>query len=180
MASVALAATACGTSTSPPRNTTAGQPGSATTGSTTSTTAPSSTIAAIATPTGAGTFGTKPPPVTAPTGRPPTVLESADLIVGTGVAAKANDTVTVQYVGVDYSTDRQFQASWDTHSPFSFTLGVGQVIKGWDEGVVGMKVGGRRELIIPPKLAYGASPPPNSGIETNATLIFVVDLLKIG
>lgn len=108
------------------------------------------------------------------------MLESADLIVGTGAAAKAGDTVTVQYVGVDYSTDRQFQASWDTHSPFPFTLGVGQVIKGWDEGVVGMKVGGRRELIIPPKLAYGTMPPPNSGIEVNATLIFIVDLLKIG
>ncbi len=108
IASVALAATACRSSTSPPANPNAGQPGSATTASTTSTTSPSSAIAPIAMPTGAGTFGTKPPPVTVPTGRPPTVLESADLITGTGPAAKAGDTVTVQYVGVDYSTDRQF------------------------------------------------------------------------
>jgi peptidylprolyl isomerase len=100
--------------------------------------------------------------------------------VGTGPAAKAGDTVTVQYVGVNYATETQFQASWDANMPFTFTLGEGQVIKGWDEGVVGMKVGGRRELILPPDLAYGSSPPPNSGISANATLIFVIDLLKIG
>jgi peptidylprolyl isomerase len=107
------------------------------------------------------------------------VLEASDLIAGTGRAARAGDTVTVQYVLVDYATKKQIQASWDG-SPFPFTLGVGQVIKGWDEGVVGMKAGGRRELVIPPDLAYGASPQPGSGIAPNATLVFVVDLLKIG
>ncbi len=129
-------------------------------------------------PTAAGTFGTKPPTVTVPTGAPPTALESSDLITGTGPAAKAGDSITVQYVLVDYSSEKELQASWDSNMPFTFTLGEGQVIKGWDEGVVGMKVGGRRELIIPPSLAYGSNPP--AGIAANATLIFVVDLLKIG
>jgi peptidylprolyl isomerase len=178
--SLALVATGCGSSTTP-----GGQAGSSTTAPTTTpttTSAAPTTIATIASPTGAGTFGTEPPPVTVPTGPPPTVLESADLITGTGPAAKAGDTVTVQYVLVDYATDKEIQASWTSNMPFSFTLDATpeQVIKGWDEGVVGMKVGGRRELIIPPALAYGDDPPPNSGIESNATLIFVVDLLKIG
>jgi peptidylprolyl isomerase len=175
-AAMALATTACGSSTKPTSNPTGGQPGNATT---TSTTGAPTKIAAISMPSPAGTWGVK-PAVTVPVGRPPTVLESSDLIVGTGPAAKAGDTVTVQYVGVNYATETQFQASWDANMPFSFTLGEGQVIKGWDEGVVGMKVGGRRELILPPDLAYGSSPPPNSGISANATLIFVIDLLKIG
>jgi FKBP-type peptidyl-prolyl cis-trans isomerase len=181
-ASIAVLAAACGSSTSPAANPPAGQPGSATTttAATTTTTAASSGIAPVSMPTAAGTFGTKPPTVTVPTGAPPTVLESSDLISGTGAEAEAGDTITVQYVLVDYSTAKEIQSSWDTNMPFSFVLGRGQVIKGWDEGVVGMKVGGRRELIIPPGLAYGASPPPNSGIESNATLIFIVDLLKVG
>jgi peptidylprolyl isomerase len=173
-ASVAVVAAACGSSTP-----------SATSGS--STTAPTTTSASgpapsfqpVSMPTAAGTFGTKPPTVTVPTGAPPTVLESSDLIVGSGPAAKAGDTVEVQYVLVDYSTEKEIQSSWDTGQPFTFILGEGQVIKGWDEGVVGMKVGGRRELVIPPSLAYGSNPPPNSGIESNATLIFIVDMLKI-
>ena len=159
----------CGSSSSSP--TTSG-PG--TTPPTTST-----TTAAIADPSPAGTFGTK-PTVTVPPGPPPTQLASKDLIVGTGPAAKAGDSVTVQYVGVAYSTGKQFDASWDHGQPFQFNLGEGAVIPGWDQGVVGMKVGGRRELIIPPSLAYGASPPSGSGIAPNETLIFVVDLLKIG
>jgi peptidylprolyl isomerase len=84
----------------------------------------------------------------------------------------------VQYVGVAYSSKQQFDASWDRGQPLQFVLGEGQVIKGWDEGVVGMQVGGRRELIIPPNLAYGASS-PGAGIAPNDTLIFIVDLLKI-
>ena len=84
-----------------------------------------------------------------PPGAPPTQLESKDLIVGTGPAAKPGDKVTVQYVGVAYSSKQQFDASWDRGQPLQFVLGEGQVIKGWDEGVVGMQVGGRRELIIP-------------------------------
>ncbi len=125
----------------------------------------------------AGTSGTQ-PTVTVPPGTAPTQLESADLIVGTGKTAEPGDMVTVQYVLATYSSDKVIQSSW-TSQPFSFTLGEGQVIKGWDQGVVGMKVGGRRELIIPPSLGYGASS-PGSGIAANDTLVFVVDLLKVG
>lgn len=84
--------------------------------------------------------------------------------------------MTVQYVGVNYKTGKQFDASWDRGEPFSFALGAGQVIPGWDQGIPGMKVGGRRELIIPPELAYGATGSPPT-IPPNETLIFVVDLL---
>ena len=92
---------------------------------------------------------------------PPTKLETKDLIVGTGAEAKAGDTVTVNYVGVLYKSGKVFDASWKRNEPFTFTLGKGQVITGWDQGIAGMKVGGRRELIIPAALAYGAkgSPP---------------------
>jgi peptidylprolyl isomerase len=182
-ASVSVLAAACGSSTSPTATPPAGQSGNSTTtttaAATTTTAASSSAIAPVSMPTAAGTFGTKPPTVTVPTGAPPTVLESSDLITGTGAEAEDGETITVQYVLVDYSTAKEIQSSWDSNMPFSFVLGQGQVIKGWDEGVVGMKVGGRRELVIPPALAYGSSPPPNSGIETNATLIFIVDLLKV-
>ena len=139
--------------------------------------APAATVP-VQGPSPAGTFGTK-PTVTVPPGAPPTQLQSTDLIVGTGPAAKAGDNVTVQYVGVAYSTKQQFDASWDRGQPFSFGLGAGDVIKGWDQGVVGMKVGGRRELIIPPSLGYGASS-PGAGIAANDTLVFVVDMVKIG
>src|SRR6202044_1764519 len=125
----------------------------------------------------AGTAG-QAPTVTVPSGTPPTTLESSDLITGTGKAAANGDSVTVQYVLATYSSGKVVQSSW-TSQPFSFTLGEGQVIKGWDEGVVGMKVGGRRELIIPPTLGYGSSS-PGSGIAANDTLVFVVDLLKVG
>ncbi|MGD0391724.1 MAG: FKBP-type peptidyl-prolyl cis-trans isomerase [Acidimicrobiales bacterium] len=126
----------------------------------------------------AGTPG-KEPSVTVPSGTPPAQLEGSDLIVGTGPAAKAGDTVTVQYVLATYSSKKVIQASW-TSQPFSFTLDAtpAQVIPGWDQGVVGMKVGGRRELIIPPSLGYGATS-PGAGIAANDTLVFVVDLLKI-
>ena len=126
----------------------------------------------------AGTPG-KEPSVIVPSGTPPTQLESSDLIVGTGPAAKAGDTVTVQYVLATYSSKKVIQASW-TSQPFSFTLDAtpAQVIPGWDQGVVGMKVGGRRELIIPPSLGYGPTS-PGAGIAANDTLVFVVDLLKI-
>jgi peptidylprolyl isomerase len=124
----------------------------------------------------AGTAGTA-PTVTVPSGTPPTHLESADLITGTGPAAKDGDSLTVQYVLATYSSGKVVQSSW-TSQPFTFTLGAGQVIPGWDKGVVGMKAGGRRELIIPPSLGYGANS-PGSGIAANDTLVFVVDLLKI-
>jgi peptidylprolyl isomerase len=125
----------------------------------------------------AGTAG-KAPTVTVPPGAPPTQLESADLIAGTGPAAASGEMISVQYVLATYSTRKVIQSSW-TSQPFQFTLGEGQVIPGWDKGVVGMKVGGRRELIIPPSLGYG-SQSPGAGIAVNDTLVFVVDLLKIG
>jgi peptidylprolyl isomerase len=127
----------------------------------------------------AGTAG-QAPTVTVPSGTPPTSLESADLITGTGKEAGPGDQVTVQYVLATYSAGKVIQSSW-TSQPFSFVLGEGQVIPGWDKGVVGMKVGGRRELIIPASLGYGANPPQGAqGIAANDTLVFVIDLLKVG
>jgi peptidylprolyl isomerase len=121
--------------------------------------------------------GTK-PKVTVPKGPPPKQLETEEITKGDGAEAKSGDYVTVHYVGVGYDSKEQFDASWDRGEPFSFTLGAGEVIKGWDQGVAGMKVGGRRELIIPPNLGYGpAGSPPVIG--PNETLIFVVDLLAV-
>src|SRR2546423_5580308 len=118
------------------------------------------------------------PPVNVPEAPPPTALKSEDLTVGSGKEATTGSTVSVQYVGVSYSTKEQFDASWDRGQPFSFELGAGRVIKGWDQGVVGMKEGGRRCLIIPPDLAYGArSPTPK--IKSNETLVFVIHLLEV-
>jgi len=117
------------------------------------------------------------PTVEVPSGPAPKRLVTKNLIEGKGPEAKAGDKVTVQYVGVLYDNGKQFDASWDRGQPFSFTLGRGQVIAGWDQGVEGMKVGGRRELIIPPKLGYG--PQGNGPIPPNSTLVFVIDLLAI-
>jgi peptidylprolyl isomerase len=105
-------------------------------------------------------------------------LQKTDLIVGKGAEAVAGKKVTVQYVGVSFATKKQFDASWDRGEPFSFVLGQGRVIQGWDEGVPGMKVGGRRQLVIPAELAYGASGSPPV-IGPNETLVFVVDLLSV-
>ncbi len=116
--------------------------------------------------------------MTVPTGTPPTKLESADLITGTGPGAKSGDSLTVQYVLATYSSGKVVQSSW-TSQPFTFTVGQHMVIPGWDQGVVGMKAGGRRELIIPPSLGYG-SQSPGPGIAANDTLVFVMDLQKIG
>ena len=119
-------------------------------------------------------------PVPVPEGEPPADLVTKDIVKGKGKAAKANDLLSVQYTGVSFSTGAKFDASWDRGAqPFQFPLGAGQVIPGWDQGIVGMKEGGRRELIIPPGLAYGASGSPPT-IAPNETLIFVVDLVKIG
>jgi peptidylprolyl isomerase len=134
------------------------------------------TTAAATTPT-SGPLS-KEPTVTPPSGPPPTKLETKELIVGTGAEAKAGDSVTVNYVGVLYKTGKKFNASWETGKPFTFTLGKGEVIKGWDQGIVGMKVGGRRELIIPAPLAYGAAGQPPT-IPKNEALVFVVDLLGV-
>jgi peptidylprolyl isomerase len=124
----------------------------------------------------AGSWGT-PPTVTVPTSAPPTSLQSADLITGTGPGVQAGDTVTVEYVLATYSSGKVVQSSW-TSQPFTFTVGLGDVIKGWDKGVLDMKQGGRRELIIPPQYGYGAQS-PGAGIAPNDTLVFVIDLLKI-
>lgn len=118
----------------------------------------------------------KEPKVTPPSGPAPTKLVIKDLITGTGAEAKDGDTVTVNYVGVLYKGGKEFDASWKRNEPFTFTLGKGQVIAGWDQGVAGMKVGGRRELIIPSALAYGTKGSPPT-IPANAPLVFVVDLL---
>ena len=171
-------------SSSPPKK-------SATT-TTTTTTAPTTTTTSVAGSTTtvppaigaipaadlspAGTAG-KAPTVVVPPGSPPTQLESADLITGTGPAAKTGDSLTVQYVLATYSSRKTVQSSW-TSQPFTFTLGQG-VIQGWDEGVVGMKAGGRRELIIPPSLGYGSTA-QGAGIASNDTLVFIIDLVKIG
>jgi peptidylprolyl isomerase len=117
------------------------------------------------------------PTAVVPAGAPPTQLQSTDLIVGTGPEAKAGDTVKVQYVLATYSAGKVIQSSW-TARPFRFTLGQGQVIPGWDTGVQGMRAGGRRQLIIPPSLGYGAQS-PGAGIAANDTLVFVVDVLTI-
>ncbi len=174
IAAVALAAlglAGCSSSSSSPTTTT--------TPSTTASSAPSTTVATVpvASPSPAGTWG-KQPTVVVPSGAPPTQLQSTDLIAGSGPAAKAGDSVTVQYVLATYSSGKVVQSSW-TSQPFTFTLGQGQVIPGWDAGVVGMKVGTRRELVIPPSLGYG-SQSPGSGISANDTLVFVVDMQKIG
>jgi peptidylprolyl isomerase len=140
--------------------------------SSTSSTSTSSTTAT--TPT-SGPLS-KEPHVTPPSGPAPSKLVTKELIRGTGKEAKTGDTVSVNYVGVLYKNGKVFDASWKRNEPFSFTLGKGQVIKGWEQGVVGMKVGGRRELIIPASLAYGAKGSPPT-IPPNEPLVFVVDLL---
>ena len=142
---------------------------------TTTTTAPVH-FAPVASPSPAGTFG-KAPTVIVPAGNPPTTPELTDLIVGNGQPAKIGQKLTVQYVLATYSTRKVIQSSW-TAQPYTFTLGAGQVITGWDKGLVGMRVGGRRELILPPSLGYG-SVARGGGIAANDTLVFVVDLLKI-
>jgi peptidylprolyl isomerase len=129
-------------------------------------------------PTEAGGEKTK-PKVTVPTGAPPKKLEVKELEEGSGADAKSGDKVTVQYVGVNYKNGKEFDSSWSRSEPFSFTLGAGEVIPGWDQGVEGMKVGGRRELIIPPELAYGETGAPPA-IGPNETLVFVIDLLEVG
>jgi FKBP-type peptidyl-prolyl cis-trans isomerase len=120
----------------------------------------------------------KKPTVTVPTGPAPTKLVTKDLVPGTGQTVKAGQTVTVNYVGVLYKTGKEFDSSWKTGQPATFPLTAGGVIQGWVQGIPGMKVGGRRELIIPASLAYGkAGRPPT--IPANSPLVFVVDLLSI-
>jgi peptidylprolyl isomerase len=154
---------------------------SASTPATTATTAkptlgkPTPEILALA--KAAGTDTKKKPKIGKPKGKPPANLVIVDIVPGKGPAAKAGDTLTVDYAGTSWSTGKEFDASWGKQ-PFPVTLGQGQVIQGWDEGLVGMKPGGRRMLVIPGDLAYGASGRPPT-IAPNETLIFVVDLRKL-
>ena len=117
------------------------------------------------------------PEIDFPGGEPPAELEITDIWEGDGPVASAGDRVTVHYVGVAHSTGEQFDASWDRGEPLSFQLGAGKVITGWDQGLQGMKDGGRRQLIIPPGLAYGDRGAGNV-IAPGETLIFVCDLVS--
>jgi peptidylprolyl isomerase len=118
------------------------------------------------------------PEIDFPDGPPPTDLEITDLTEGSGAEATAGSTVSVHYVGVAHSTGEEFDASYNRGTPLDFRLGVGQVISGWDQGVQGMKVGGRRKLVIPPHLGYGDRG-AGGAIKPGETLIFVVDLLAV-
>jgi peptidylprolyl isomerase len=118
------------------------------------------------------------PEIDFPGGEPPADLEIKDIWEGDGPVAKAGDTVQVHYVGVAFSTGEEFDASWNRGTPLRFQLGVGQVIPGWDQGVQGMKVGGRRQLTIPPHLAYGDRG-AGGRIKPGETLIFVCDLVSV-
>ena len=109
---------------------------------------------------------------------PPTELVVTDLTLGDGPQAQAGSTVSVHYVGVSHSTGEEFDASYNRGTPLQFRVGVGQVISGWDQGVQGMKVGGRRQLVIPPHLAYGDRG-AGGVIAPGETLVFVVDLLEV-
>ena len=117
------------------------------------------------------------PEVSVPKQLPKTLVKK-DLKVGDGATATAGKSVTVQYVGVSAVNGRQFDASWDRGEPYTLALGQGEVIQGWDEGIEGMKVGGRRMLVIPPDLAYGAQGSPPT-IGPDETLVFVIDLLAV-
>jgi peptidylprolyl isomerase len=119
------------------------------------------------------------PQVDVPSYQPPSYqLELDDIVVGEGDKAVAGNVVEVHYVGVSWKTGKQFDASWDRGDTFKFGLGKGQVIKGWDEGVAGMRVGGRRRITIPPQLAYGKRG-AGGVIGPDETLVFVVDLVGV-
>jgi peptidylprolyl isomerase len=118
------------------------------------------------------------PDVDPPDGPPPADLEIIDVVEGEGQEATAGSTVQVHYVGVAHSTGEEFDASYNRDAPLEFRLGVGQVIQGWDTGVQGMKVGGRRRLVIPPHLAYGDRG-AGAVIQPGETLIFICDLVSV-
>jgi peptidylprolyl isomerase len=119
------------------------------------------------------------PVVTVPDGAPPSKLTVTDLIVGTGPTPKRGHTISVMYTGNAWSTKEEFDSSWPRHEPFSFAFKAGQVIKGFDRGIAGMRVGGRRQVTIPPDLGYG-SEGVGSVIGPDETLVFVIDLVAVG
>jgi peptidylprolyl isomerase len=149
--------------------------GAVTTAPSTSSTTSTTSSATVPTPT-SGPLS-KAPAVPAEKGTPPTKLVTKDLITGTGATAKSGSTVTVNYVGALYKNGKVFDASWKRNQTFTTQLSTSAVIPGWVQGIQGMKVGGRRVLIIPPSLGYGST--AQSGIPANSTLVFVVDLLKV-
>ncbi|MBA8945703.1 FKBP-type peptidyl-prolyl cis-trans isomerase [Streptomyces calvus] len=116
------------------------------------------------------------PEVDVPEGAAPAELTVRDLVVGDGAEVKPGTVVRVHYIGVTFETGKEFDSSWDRDQPFKFALGSGRVIKGWDRGLRGMKVGGRREIVVPPRLGYG-NQSPSPLIPAGSTLVFVVDLL---
>jgi peptidylprolyl isomerase len=138
------------------------------------TTAKSPTETASAKTPTSGPLSTK-PTVTPPSGPPPSTLVVKDLIKGTGAQAKLGQSITVNYVGVLYHGGKEFDSSWKRGEPATFSLETGKLIQGWTQGIPGMKVGGRRELVIPAALAYGAK--GTAGIPPNEPLVFVIDLL---
>ncbi len=145
--------------------------------STPTTTSPTTTTTAATTPRPPSPLSRK-PVVKVPSGAAPKTLVTKDLITGSGKTASAGSTVTVNYVGVLYKGGKEFDSSWKRNQPFTTALSTGSVIEGWVRGIPGMKVGGRRELIIPPNLAYGkAGSPP--AIPPNSPLVFIVDLLSV-
>jgi peptidylprolyl isomerase len=119
------------------------------------------------------------PEIPKPSGAPPSRLVVRDIVRGEGRRVRLDDAVTVHYVGVSHSTGEQFDASWDRGMPAQFQLSEGQLIQGWIEGIPGMRVGGRRMLVIPPTLGYGTQgQPPDIG--PNETLVFVIDMVDAG
>jgi peptidylprolyl isomerase len=118
------------------------------------------------------------PVIPKPTGSPPRKLVKEDIVKGKGPGAKPGDTVTVNYVGMNFSNGVEFDSSWDSGAPFPVQLGTGSVIAGWDKGLVGVKKGGRRKLTIPPEMGYGAEGYPPD-IPPNETLVFVIDVVSI-
>jgi peptidylprolyl isomerase len=117
------------------------------------------------------------PKIPRPVGQPPSELTVRDIVKGSGPKVKAGDKVTVQYVGASWSDGHEFDASWNRGQPFSLTI-PGQVIEGWNEGILGMRQGGRRLLVIPPLKGYGANGTPDGSIKPDETLNFVIDLIK--
>ncbi|MFD5421023.1 FKBP-type peptidyl-prolyl cis-trans isomerase [Streptomyces sp. NPDC127069] len=118
------------------------------------------------------------PEIELPGADAPQELTIRDIVVGDGAEAKPGRVVRVHYVGVTFESGKEFDASWDRGEPFKFAVGGGRVIKGWDRGIRGMKVGGRREIIVPPRLGYGKQS-PSPLIPAGSTLVFVVDLLSV-
>jgi FKBP-type peptidyl-prolyl cis-trans isomerase len=118
------------------------------------------------------------PVIPKPTGMPPRRLVVEDIVKGNGPAAKIGSTVVVHYVGLNFSNGQEFDASWDSNSPFPLQLGTGGVIEGWEKGLVGIRAGGRRQLTIPPELGYGLEGYPPD-IPPNETLVFVIDALSV-